>query len=75
MTASAKATMADQQEGWIQFYGGFRPVAADVMVEVFTRREINSGWTSDQRPAGEWDWKIDRVAGDIIAYRIVDPTS
>ena len=58
-------------DGWTLHCGGDRPVYDDVVVEVFTRRELVDGWTSHPEPAGYWDWTTEQDECDIIAYKVV----
>jgi hypothetical protein len=58
-------------EGFIAYNGPSQPVADGVMVEVFTQREFECGWTSQPQPAYTWDWTIEDVPGDIVGYKLV----
>jgi hypothetical protein len=59
-------------DGWVGFNGGGCPVSEDAVVEVFTKRECDIGWSSWPKRAGDWDWSIEDVPGDIMAYRLVE---
>lgn len=56
-------------EGWTRWGGGECPVAEDVKVEV----RFRNGTHGADRAARAWRWFHHDVAGDIIAYRVVEP--
>jgi hypothetical protein len=70
--------MADQQEGWVEWAGGTvkPPVDRNAVVEVKCR---GSRLPLDPAPAFMFHWaranRCQSVDAEIIAYRIVDPTS
>lgn len=58
-------------DGWIPYAGGGCPVDGGVTVEV----RLRSGQehvAEDAEAADYWDWDIDNVGGDIVAYRVVE---
>lgn len=57
---------------WIRFLGEGCPVPHDAVVEIFALREIGEPYNNTSRMAGDWDWSIEGVPGDIIAYRVVE---
>lgn len=77
MTASAKATMADQQGGWIEWAGGECPLEPGTIHD----REYRNGrksfgiWCETTNILRRAMWGHDGVPEDIVRYRIVDPTS
>ena len=56
-------------DGWIPYAGGGCPVDGDVTVEV----RLRSG-QEHVEAADYWDWSIDDVGRDIVAYRVVEKT-
>lgn len=59
-------------EEWIEWGGGECPVDSDAIVEVRCRNHNRYKFNSDR--AGDFDWSHDGVDGDIIAYRLQQPT-
>ena len=59
-------------DGWIKWAGGECPVDSDAIVEVKFRNQNRYKFNSDR--AGDYDWSHDGVNGDIIAYRLQQPT-
>ena len=59
-------------DGWIQWAGGECPVDSDAIVEVKFRNPNRYRYSNDR--AGDFDWSHDGVEGDIIAYRLRQPT-
>jgi len=65
--------MAQEDEGWIEWKGGERPVERGMRVDVRLRRR---GTFKDYAASGlDWShWDQDGAGdGDIIAYRVVKP--
>lgn len=60
-------------DGWIPYAGGGCPVDGDVTVEV-RLRSGQENVAEDAEAADYWDWSIDDVGGDIVAYRVVEQT-
>lgn len=58
--------------GWIQWDGGECPVDSDAIVDVICRNQNQYQFNSDR--AGDFDWSHDGVGGDIITYRLQQPT-
>lgn len=58
--------------GWIQWAGGDCPVDSDAIVEVKFRDPNRCKFNS--LIAGDFDWSHDGSNGDIIAYRLQQPT-
>lgn len=56
---------------WIDHIPGTQPVADDVMVDVFTREELDSGHAIEVDRAGYFDWSTTHAHWAIIKYRIV----
>lgn len=59
-------------EGWIEWNGGECPVDSDAIVEVKYRRPKPYQYSNDR--AGDFSWAHDGIDGDIIAYRLQQPT-
>lgn len=59
-------------EGWIQWAGGECPVDSDAIVEVKYRKPNPYQFNNDR--AGDFNWAHDGFGGDIIAYRLQQPT-
>ena len=60
-------------DGWIPYAGGGCPVAGDVTVEVRLRGG-QENVAEDAEASDWWDWSIDNVGDDIVAYRVVEET-
>ena len=58
--------------GWIQWDGGGCPVDSDAIVEVKFRNPSRNKFNNDR--AGDFTWSHDGLDGDIIAYRLQQPT-
>jgi hypothetical protein len=70
----AAATAAPDDDGWITWNGGERPVAPDVRVQVKFR--CGSDWVNCCASDFRWDHAgVERAASatDIVAYRIAKP--
>ena len=50
---------------------GTQPIGDDVMVDVFTREELDSGHAVEVDRAGYFDWSTTHAHWAIIKYRIV----
>lgn len=59
-------------DGWIQWAGGERPVDSDAIVEVKYRKPNPYQFNNDR--AGDFTRSHDGFDGDIIAYRLQQPT-
>ena len=59
-------------ECWIQWHGGDCPVDSDAIVEVKFRNPSLNKFNNDR--AGDFTWSHDGFGGDIIAYRLQQPT-
>ena len=59
-------------EGWIEWAGGDCPVNSDAIVEVKYRKPNPYQFNNDR--AGDFTWSHDGIDGDIIAYRLQQPT-
>lgn len=59
-------------DGWIQWAGGECPVDSDAIVEVKYRKPNPYQFNNDR--AGDFNWSHDGIDGDIIAYRLQQPT-
>ena len=68
-----KAAPQPDADGWIPYAGGGCPVDGDVTVEV-RLRSGQENVAEDAEAADYWDWSIDDVGGDIVAYRVVEET-
>lgn len=68
--AASKAVVG--HNGWIQWAGGECPVDSEVIVEVKFRDPNRCKFNS--LIAGDFDWSHDGSNGDIIAYRLQQPT-
>lgn len=68
-----KAAPQPDADGWIPYAGGGCPVDGDVTVEV-RLRSGQENVAEDAEAADYWDWSIDDVGGDIVAYRVVEQT-
>ena len=66
-----KAAAQPDADGWIPYAGGGCPVDGDVTVEV-RLRSGQENVAEDAEAADYWDWGIDDVGGDIVAYKIVE---
>ena len=71
--AAPKAAPQPDADGWIPYAGGGCPVDGDVTVEVQLRSGLEHV-AEDAEAADYWDWSIDDVGGDIVAYRVVEQT-
>ena len=60
------------RDGWIQWHGGKCPVDSDAIVEVKYRNPNNYQLNNDR--AGDFYWSHNGFDGDIIAYRLQQPT-
>lgn len=59
--------------GWTIFNGTNQPSAG--ICEIITLNECwKNYWESSPRPVVDWDWSIERVPGDIIAFRMEPST-
>ena len=68
--AASKAVVGHDE--WIQWAGGDCPVDSDAIVEVKYRKPNPYQFNNDR--AGDFTWSHDGVGGDIIAYRLQQPT-
>ena len=68
--AASKAVAG--HDGWIQWAGGDCPVDSDAIVEVKYRKPNPYQFNNDR--AGDFTWSHDGFDGDIIAYRLQQPT-
>lgn len=68
--AASKAVVGNN--GWIQWAGGECPVDSDAIVEVKYRKPSPYQFNNDR--AGDFTWSHDGFGGDIIAYRLQQPT-
>ncbi len=68
--AASKAVVG--HDGWIQWAGGECPVDSDAIVEVKYRKPNPYQFNNDR--AGDFTWSHDGFDGDIIAYRLQQPT-
>ncbi len=68
--AASKAVVG--HDGWIQWAGGECPVDGDAIVEVKYRKPNPYQFNNDR--AGDFAWAHDGFDGDIIAYRMHQPT-
>lgn len=68
--AASKAVVG--HAGWIQWAGGDCPVDSDAIVEVKFRNPSRNKFNGDR--AGDFTWSHDGFGGDIIAYRLQQPT-
>lgn len=68
--AASKAVVG--HNGWIEWNGGECPVDSDAIVEVKYRRPKPYQYSNDR--AGDFSWAHDGIDGDIIAYRLQQPT-
>lgn len=68
--AASKAVVG--HDGWIQWAGGDCPVDSDAIVEVKYRKPNPYQFNNDR--AGDFTWSHDGFGGDIIAYRLQQPT-
>ena len=68
--AASKAVVGN--DGWIQWAGGECPVDSDAIVEVKYRKPNQYQFNNDR--AGDFTWSHDGFDGDIIAYRLQQPT-
>ena len=68
--AASKAVAG--RDGWIQWAGGDCPVDSDAIVEVKYRKPNQYQFNNDR--AGDFTWSHDGFGGDIIAYRLQQPT-
>lgn len=68
--AASKAVVG--HNGWIQWAGGDCPVDSDAIVEVKFRNPSRNKFNNDR--AGDFNWSHDGIDGDIIAYRLQQPT-
>lgn len=59
-------------EGWIEWCGGDCPADGDAIVEVKYRKPNPCQFNNDR--AGYFSWAHDGIDGDIIAYRLKQPT-
>lgn len=59
-------------DDWIQWAGGDCPVDSDAIVEVKFRNPSLNKFNNDR--AGDFTWSHDGFGGDIIAYRLQQPT-
>lgn len=66
-----EAAMA-ASNGWIEWHGGDCPVDSDAIVEVKYRKPNPHQFNNDR--AGDFTWSHDGFDGDIIAYRLQQPT-
>lgn len=60
------------RDGWIDWHGGDCPVDSDAIVEVKYRKPNQYQFNNDR--AGDFTWSHDGIYGDIIAYRLRQPT-
>lgn len=63
--------LVQDADGWIPYAGGGCPVGGDVTVEV-RLRSGQENVAEDAEAADYWDWSVDDVGGDIVAYRVVE---
>lgn len=68
--AASKAVVG--HDGWIQWTCGDCPVDSDAIVEVKYRKPNPCQFNNDR--AGDFSWAHDGIDGDIIAYRLQNPT-
>lgn len=68
--AASKAVVGHDE--WIQWTGGECPVDSDAIVEVKYRKPNPYQFNNDR--AGDFTWSHDGFDGDIIAYRLQQPT-
>lgn len=59
-------------DGWTEWHGGDCPVDSDAIVEVKYRNPSRNKYNNDR--AGDFTWSHDGSNGDIIAYRMQQPT-
>ena len=59
-------------DGWIEWKGGECPVDSEAIVEVKYRKPNPYQYNNDR--AGDFAWSHDGFDGDIIAYRLQQPT-
>lgn len=71
-TALAASKAVAGHEGWIQWAGGECPVDSDAIVEVKYRKPNQYQFNNDR--AGDFTWSHDGFGGDVIAYRLQQPT-
>lgn len=62
----------EASKGWIEWNGGDCPVDSDAIVEVKYRKPNPHQYNNDR--AGDFTWSHDGFDGDIIAYRLQQPT-
>lgn len=58
-------------DGWIEHTTGKQPVADDVMVDIFVRKEIESGHQIEVLPASCYDWTC-KDQYEILKYRVIE---
>lgn len=68
--AASKAVVGNDE--WIQWAGGDCPVDSDAIVEVKFRNPSRNKFNNDR--AGDFYWSHHGFDGDIIAYRLQQPT-
>lgn len=68
--AASKAVVG--HDGWIDWHGGECPADGDAIVEVKYRKPNPCQFNNDR--AGDFSWAHDGIDGDIIAYRLKQPT-
>lgn len=68
--AASKAVVG--RDGWIEWHGGECPVDSDAIVEVKYRHPSRNKFNNDR--AGDFTWSHDGFGGDIISYRLQQPT-
>jgi len=71
--AAPKAAPQPDADGWIPYAGGGCPVDGDVTVEV-RLRSGQENVAEDAEASDCWDWSVDDVGEDIVAYRVVEET-
>lgn len=71
-SALAASKAAVGRDGWIQWAGGKCPVDSDAIVEVKFRKPNPYQLNNDR--AGDFYWSHHGFDGDIIAYRLQQPT-
>lgn len=71
-TKSQYEAALDKNDGWIEWHGGECPVDSDAIVEVKYRKPNPYQFNNDR--AGDFTWSHDGFDGDIIAYRLQQPT-
>lgn len=71
-TALAASKAVVGHDGWIEWHGGECPVDSDAIVEVKCRWHNQHQYNNDR--AGDFYWAHTGSDGDIIAYRLQQPT-